>query len=154
MQRNDSRGRLRRWGLPLLVLLLVPAWFGVRWAVRVHVDGRIERMAGQPLPEFRLVGTDGEVYSPEVLRGRTVVLNFFRSRCVSCLAERDAIVELARSAGERVLVLGVMTDAALGFPPEESTRTLERLGYRIRCSWRTASSWMRSTVWHGRTSPR
>ena len=129
MQRNDSgRGRWPK-VLLLLALFAYPAYLGAMWGVRLYVDGRIERMEGLPLPQFSLTGQDGVVYSTESLRGRKVVLNFFRSRCVSCRAEKEEIKALARGVGDDVLVLGVMTDAALGFPPEESERTLELMDY-------------------------
>ncbi len=129
MQNNDSKSK--RWPrLALLAALLIyPAYLGVMWGVRAWVDSRIERMEGRPLPEFSLTGRDGVVYSTESLRGRKVVLNFFRSRCVSCRAEKEEIKALARGVGDDVLVLGVMTDAALGFPAEESERTLELMDY-------------------------
>ena len=130
MQNNDSKRK--RWPrLALLAALLIyPAYLGVMWGVRAWVDSRIERMGGRPLPEFSLTGRDGVVYSTASLRGRKVVLNFFRSRCPSCIAEKDAIKELARAVDkDDVLVLGVMTDSALGFPPEDSARTLEFMGY-------------------------
>ncbi len=129
MQNNDSKRK--RWPrLALLAALLIyPAYLGVMWGVRAWVDSRIERMEGRPLPEFSLIGRDGVVYSTASLRGRKVVLNFFRSRCSSCIAEKEAIEKLAREADSDVLVLGVMTDLALGFPPEDSARTLEFMGY-------------------------
>ncbi len=130
MQNNDSKRK--RWPRLVLLagLLIYPAYLGAMWGVRAWVDSRIERMEGQPLPEFNLTGRDGVVYSTESLRGRKVVLNFFRSRCPSCIAEKDAIKDLARAADkDDVLVLGVMTDHALGFPPEDSERTLEFMGY-------------------------
>ncbi len=124
MQRNDSGGG--RWPrvLLLLAVLAYPAYLGAMWGVRVYVDSQIERMEGLPLPQFSLTGQNGEVYSTESLRGRKVVLNFFRSRCVSCRAEKEEIKALARGVGDDVLVLGVMTDAALGFAAEESEKAL------------------------------
>ena len=130
MQKNDSRTKRWRWALLALVVLVFPAYQGVLWGVRAYVDSRIGRMEGQALPQFSMTGRDGVVYSTESLRGRTVVLNFFRSRCINCRLEKEAIKALAREVDEeKVLVLGVMTDAALSIPPEDSERTLEFMGY-------------------------
>ena len=130
MQKNDSRTKRWRWALIALVVLVFPVYQGVLWGVRAYVDTRIGRMEGQALPQFSMTGRDGVVYSTESLRGRTVVLNFFRSRCINCRLEKEAIKALAREVDEeKVLVLGVMTDAALSIPPEDSERTLEFMGY-------------------------
>ncbi len=84
-----ARSRRVLWGI-LLPVLLVGGWFAVTAAVRRHVDEVIQAAVGVPLPDFRLprLGAEGAPAGGEVaaadLRGRRVVLHFFRSFCSSC----------------------------------------------------------------------
>lgn len=103
---------------------------GVRWGIRGYTTGLIHNAVGRELPAFTLTDLSGREFSTETLRGKTVVLNFFRSRCHNCREERADILQLARELdGERVVLLGIMVDRVQGFPPELTARTLAEFGY-------------------------
>jgi len=113
-----------------LLALGVAAYFGATVGVRRWVDRRLEATHGRVL-DFELTDTGGKTWRSADLRGRTVVLNFFRSHCEGCLAERDAVRALAeRLEPGRAVLLGVMMDAVEGFSPDDTARTLERMDFR------------------------
>jgi peroxiredoxin len=98
--------------------------------IRAYVDSRIEGRVGEASIDFEVQDTEGRTWRLADLRGRTVVLNFFRSRCVGCLAERDAIRALAqRIDPERAVLLGVLVDRVQGFDAATTEATLARMGY-------------------------
>jgi len=127
---GSSQTSLLRRTWPLLaVALLVGGYFAVMAVIRAHVDGQIEKSVGTPLPEFALEDRDGKRWDPEGLRGRRVLLHFFRSRCPACLANAPEIRRLEASLGAGEQLVGVMTDGALGFAPEETRATLAAHDY-------------------------
>ncbi|MBK8978345.1 MAG: TlpA family protein disulfide reductase [Planctomycetes bacterium] len=134
--RDPSRGARRRAArgalVPLAALAVCYALYaGVTAAVRTHVDHRIDAPVGRPVLDFELPDTTGHAWRAADLRGRYVVLNFFRSQCASCLAERDAVRQLAaRVDPAQVEVLGVFLDAVQGYDPAVSAATLRTLAYR------------------------
>lgn len=98
--------------------------------VRAYVDSRIESRVGETALDFEVQDVEGRTWRLAELRGRVVVLNFFRSRCVGCLAERDAIRALAeRLDPERAVLLGVLVDRVQGFDEATTEATLARMGY-------------------------
>ena len=110
-------------------LVLVGLYLGVMAAVRAYVDRRIAASVGQELPPFSVRDRDEREWSPQALRGKKVVLHFFRSRCPSCFGNRDTVNQLHRELRDDEILLGVMTDQAMGFPEAESAATLERYGH-------------------------
>jgi peroxiredoxin len=123
------KSRIGKWLLALAVL--VPgAWFGATSAVRAWVDRQLAATHGRRL-ERVLRDTNGREWGPAELRGRVVVLSFFRSRCESCLAEREALRRLERELDPaRALLLSVMMDEVLGYPASETAATLATMEYR------------------------
>jgi len=119
----------RTWLLALPLLLPASWWAatsGVRGWVNVQLAATHGRLLDRPLRD-----TAGHEWGPAELRGKTVVLAFFRSRCESCRAEREAIVALAGALDpQRAVLLSVMMDAVEGYPQDETARTLATLGYR------------------------
>lgn len=128
-----SRGRRRHWIVILLagVVVLVGAYAGIMHLVRQHVTNLIEAGEQKPLPDFTLTAVDGRQWTRASLRGKTVVLNFFRSRCANCVREQEAIRQLAKEADpDKVVVLGIMMDRVQGYPEELTRQTLARFGYQ------------------------
>ena len=120
-----SSKRMLRW--LLVPVLLFGAYQGVLVSVRSRVDGLIEKSRGRPLPAFRLTDENGQVFTPESLKGKLVVLNFTRSRCHGCEVEKPELKAFAAELDpEQVVLLSVMTDRVMGFAPEVTQRTLER----------------------------
>ena len=93
MPKEHSSSRRKRFAiwLPVALLLLFGAYQTVMYVVRRQVDGRIAAVVGKPLFDFELTDRDGRVFRSRELRGKVVVLNFFRSKCAGCVAERDAV---------------------------------------------------------------
>ncbi len=106
------------------IAVLVGGWFAATSLVRSHVDGLIQASVGKPLPKFALRDTAGREWSAEALRGRRVVLHFFRSRCHSCDREAPEIRALEKALAGDVELLHVMTDRVLEFPPELTAQTI------------------------------
>lgn len=61
---------------------------------------------GEPVPDFILAGTDGDVRRLSDFRGHTVVLNFWATWCVPCRTEMPHL-EDAALADTELVVLGV-----------------------------------------------
>lgn len=115
----------RRTLLSLVVpLLLVAGYFGVTGWVRAHVDSLIQHAVGKSLPEFTIVDRAGKAWTTAALRGKRAVLHFFRSRCHSCDVEAPAIRDLETNLPGDVVLLHVMTDAVLKFPPADTEATI------------------------------
>ena len=123
--------RRRRLRLLLLVLVLTGGYFATMHLVRRQVDGRIAGSRGKPLPAFDLKTTAGGRVTSTDLRGKKVVLNFFRSRCHSCEAESADVHAFgeAMRARQDVAVVSVLLDAVMGFPATDTAATLARHAY-------------------------
>jgi peroxiredoxin len=115
----------RTWLSVLVPVGLVVAYFAVTGAIRAHVDGLIQHAVGKPLPAFSLVDRSGRAWTADELRGRRAVLHFFRSRCHSCDVEAPEIRDLEAALPADVVLLHVMTDAVLEFPPDLTAATIE-----------------------------
>lgn len=113
----------------VLALLLAVAWFVVTTWVRRHVDGLIQHQVGRPLPAFAVVDRVGTAWSTEALRGRRVLLHFFRSRCHSCDEEAPELRDLEANLPADTVLLHVMTDAVLQFPAAETAATIAQKGF-------------------------
>ena len=126
-KRNAMSSRRRTQAVILVPLLLIGAWYGGKAIVRAHVDDVIQGSTGKQLPAFELKDQSGELWSPERLRGKPVVLHFFRSRCHSCDLEAPDFRQLEKELHpEKATILHVMTDQVLGFPEEETLATIEK----------------------------
>ena len=77
-------------------------------------------------PDFTLTGLDGTPFTLSEHRGEVVVLNFWATWCVPCLAEMPALEALQREyEGEGVRVVGVSQDTG---GVDEILPFAERLG--------------------------
>jgi len=91
--------------VPLIVLPL--AWLlfqGLGRDPRAIPSALIGRMA----PAMVAVSLDGERVTLEAYRGRPVILNFWASWCVECIAEHRVLTEARDRYGERLVIVGVL----------------------------------------------
>lgn len=117
------------WALAAIGLLW-GGWQLVAWGVRTYVNSRIEQNVGHHVVDFELPDLDGHVWRASDLTGKTVILHFFRSKCVSCFAEAPTIRELEqRIDPEHGVLLGVLLDAVQGYSESTTQETLQKLGY-------------------------
>ncbi|MFH0810762.1 MAG: TlpA disulfide reductase family protein [Pseudomonadota bacterium] len=69
--------------------------------------------AGETAPDFTLIGLDGTSVSLSSLKGKVVVLNFFRTFCPYCVQEVPELNDIAGRLGSKgVAVLGMGLDSA------------------------------------------
>jgi len=74
-------------------------------------EARCTDKAPSCLPEIDMVDVQGEVFTPDLLRGRVVVVNFWATWCKPCQREIPALSGLYKRYKDRgVYMLGVMTD--------------------------------------------
>jgi cytochrome c biogenesis protein CcmG/thiol:disulfide interchange protein DsbE len=109
--------RLLRWTLvPALVL-------PISWVLFQGL-GRDPRalpspLIGRPAPAFELVSIDGRKVDSATLQGGPVLLNFWASWCVECIAEHRVLFEAQQQYGTDLAIIGVLyqdsVDDALGF---------------------------------------
>ncbi len=109
--------------------LLVAAYFGVTSWIRAHVNELIQYAVGRAVPEFVLADRAGRTWTNADLRGKRALLHFFRSRCHSCDVEAAAVRELEQRLPGDTVLLHVMNDALLEFPPELTAATLADKGF-------------------------
>ncbi|HXU79844.1 MAG TPA: TlpA disulfide reductase family protein [Polyangia bacterium] len=64
----------------------------------------------QDAPDFELPDVTGKKWSLKSLRGRPVLLNFWATWCPPCVEEMPSMEDLARSVGDRAVVLAVSVD--------------------------------------------
>jgi len=82
-------------------------------------------LEGKPAAPFTLQDLDGRTVSLAALKGRPVVLNFWSTWCVPCVAEHPLLQAAARREGpEGVVFLGVL----YGDEPARARAYLERAG--------------------------
>lgn len=99
-----------RWGERIL-------WTGVAIFALVRLGPQIGALTGigpalGSAPEFSVQTLDGAVVSPETLRDRVVVVNFWATWCPPCRLEIPALQKLHEElADEGLVVLGLSTDA-------------------------------------------
>ena len=130
---QPAKPRSMRWVVlsVVVVVVLVGGYQGVMHLIRQHVTGLIKASEQKPLPDFRLQDRNGKAWTREAVLGKTVVLNFFRSQCSNCTKESPVIRKLAAEVDrDKVLVLGIMVDAVMGFSEEVTAATLRRYDYR------------------------
>ncbi len=137
---SQPRSSLRTIGLVLVVVGgLVTVYEGTMFGLRWYTNARIQDSIGKPIT-FDLETTDGGRLDLSTLRGKTVVLNFFRSRCPTCEREKPAIRAFAAEVDPaKVAVVGVFVDRLQGYPATESATTLERAAFRHPVVWADAA---------------
>ena len=117
------------WAL-VAIGLLWGGWQLISWGVRAYVDSRIENNVGHAVVDFALPDLDQHLWRAQDLRGKTVILHFFRSKCPVCLAEAPVYRALEqRLDPDRAVLLGVLLDRVQGFGQDATARTLEQLAY-------------------------
>ena len=126
---GKARGKRSAW-LILTPILVIGLYYATMYGVRRYVDSRVAAVGGMQLPDFDLVDRAGKRWTADGLRGKTVVLNFFRSRCHNCWEEREEVRQLAKDLDpERTVLLGIMMDEVQGYPAKVTEATLVRYGY-------------------------
>ena len=109
--------------LPVLVFVALAAVFmtGLELDPRAVPSGRIDK----PVPAFDLPpieGRDEGLSAADLADGRPVLVNFFASWCVPCLAEHPQLMKMAREEGVRIVGVNYKDR------PEDARRWLDRHG--------------------------
>ncbi|HEX6048326.1 MAG TPA: TlpA disulfide reductase family protein [Gemmatimonadaceae bacterium] len=106
------------WNLVWLVML---AWATPR--LLPHLGAVVGVETSAPTPRYTLTALDGTPLSPEALRGKVVLVNFWATWCLPCRVEMPLLQRMAerhRHAG--LIVVGLSVDRG----SEESVRTFLR----------------------------
>ncbi|MEO0481150.1 MAG: TlpA disulfide reductase family protein [Planctomycetota bacterium] len=109
----------------LPIVIVFGLYQGVMFGIRKYVDTKIEAPIGRPVEDFVLTDIDGGTWRASELRGKAVILHFFRSQCVSCHAMKRDMKRFAKELdAEKAQVLYLMVDKVQGFPEDMSARTI------------------------------
>jgi thiol-disulfide isomerase/thioredoxin len=106
-----------------LIGVLLAGTAGLIIFLYVHLstkDGKIElgaahaqacsKAAGDCLPDVSYVDTTGHTYTPDSLKGKVVVVNFWATWCHPCQKEIPDLSKLSEKYKQDVVVLGVLGD--------------------------------------------
>ena len=81
-------------------------------AVLVALSAALKLMPGQPAPEFTLDDLDGQPVSLSQFKGQVVLLDFWASWCVPCIADLPYLRKVkGKTAGWPVVFLNISRDA-------------------------------------------
>jgi|GEM_PF-5163714 len=61
-------------------------------------------------PDVELLDSRGEIWTPDVLAGKAVIVNYWATWCAPCVEEIPLLAAAQRDHGGRVVVLGLLTD--------------------------------------------
>jgi len=97
---------------PLIILLILVA-FGLASLFLNKQTSSITNLittklqAGEQidLPQFSLISLDNTKFSNDNLLGKYSIINFFASWCISCKAEHNSLLELAKN--DKIKIFGV-----------------------------------------------
>lgn len=89
---------------------------------RVREDLGVTALRLGGLPDFRAMTLDGKTLSPEALRGKVAVLDFWATWCEPCVDAFPTLRRIHERHGDEVVVLGVNLDAAEDCAVEELDR--------------------------------
>ncbi len=130
-QGTASRTRRRTVQLLVLLALFVTAFYGGKAIVRARVDTAIQGPLGKVVPPFSLPKADGSgVMGDADVKGRPLLLHFFRSHCEACEAEAEAYRQLEGELDGKVVLLHVMGDRVMEFSAEVTAATLARKQFK------------------------
>jgi peroxiredoxin len=92
-----------------------------------------EALFGQPAPDFEAPDLDGETVRLSDLRGKVVLVNFWGTWCIPCMAEIPELQKIQdrhRDAG--FVILAIDHEPEPLEDPEAPRKTMERLGASLR----------------------
>lgn len=91
--------------------IIPPVWAADPAPGDAGAEGEIFKV-GQKPPAFELTDLKGQKVSLESLKGKTVLLNFWATWCVPCVAEMPALERLSKMlAPEGLVILAVNVDS-------------------------------------------
>lgn len=91
---------------------------------RVREDLGVLALRLGGLPDFHATTLDGKTVSPQALRGKVAVLDFWATWCESCVDAFPTLRRIHKRHGDEVVVLGINLDAAEDCAVEELDRWL------------------------------
>jgi cytochrome c biogenesis protein CcmG/thiol:disulfide interchange protein DsbE len=95
-----------RWAVvPVLVLPVARLWMqGIGRDPRALPSPLI----GRPMPAFELIGIDGQPVDSDDLRGKPVIVNFWASWYIECIAERQVLLGAQQRYGSELAIVGLL----------------------------------------------
>lgn len=73
-------------------------------------SGKIEKEAGETVPDFSFTNLSGAKHDLENFRGKIVIINFWATWCAPCVVEFPALLELAAKNKDDVVLIALSSD--------------------------------------------
>jgi len=100
---------------------------GLRFVERFSPPGTNTGLLGQPAPPLKLKTLDGKEVSPDALRGKVLLVDFWATWCKPCLVQMPVVAKLHNELKDKgLVVVGVNRD----LDPQVAAAYLEKNDYR------------------------
>ncbi len=129
---SRRRGLIRRWVVPLLVIVACVLWY--QHSAWINSDVKRLRHGAEQLAvasDFTLTPFEGERFTLHSLRGKPVILDFWASWCPPCRISLPELDALRAQFGDSLHVLAINVFEDRGAARQFASNS----GYRIQFVW-------------------
>lgn len=110
MSESSTSPKLNRAKLADWAMMIVVGGLFLWAAVSTFQPSPMEKLVGNPAPEFKLKTRQGDVVGPGNYEGKIVLLDFWATWCQPCFKQMPIVAEVEEEVGDDLVVLPVNVD--------------------------------------------